>query len=292
MVTLTLVEAPSISASPPTQQQQKQQQEQYKHKQQNQQSRSSLWPMKGDVISEMDADKSKKLLEWELSSLEANDLRSHAWYHGNRVDRIEAEKLLRKCVAIEHAIIDTTITATTVNVVIPREGEEEMEGEGTNDDSDGLEDVNSDGDLAMDDFLDGLVDERGRMPDPSMATSTFMAAALLAHRRRHMDGMLSAKKPNFQGHSNRRNFYCFLVRDSINVRPPGRYVVSCLRVDKYDDVENDNKNPISGDNIADEQKRKKFLRKQLRRRIRRQQRHPVLHFVINEVSVHVLLFTV
>lgn len=244
------------------------------------------------MVSEMDADKSKKLLEWELSTLEANDLRSHAWYHGNRVDRIEAEKLLRKCVAIEHAIIDTTITATTVNVNVPREGQKEMEGESTTDNWDGLEDVNSDGDFALDDFLDGLIDERGRMPDPSMATSTSMAAALLMHQRCHMDGMLSTKKPSFQGHSNRRNFYCFLVRDSINVRPPGRYVVSCLCVDKYDDVENDNRNLESGDDNMDEQKRKKFLRRQYRRRVRRQQRHPVLHFVINEVSVHVLLFTV
>lgn len=55
-----------------------------------------------------------------------------------------------------------------------------------------------------------------------------------------------------------RYFYCFLVRDSGNVRPPGRYVLSCARVD----------NKEGG-----------------KKRRRRRRRRPglVLHFVINEI---------
>lgn len=254
--------------------------------------------------SNSDTEKNKKLLEWELSTLEANDLRSHAWYHGECLGRVEAERLLRKCVAEEHGIrittipktkninnvkinqmtentnIVSTVTASGIaqNVNVAREGEED-----TDDDSDsdnGLEDVSSlssDGDFALDDYLDELIDDDGRVPDPSTATSTLMATALLVNQRRRMNGVLPVKRPKRQPKQH-KHFYCFLVRASVNVKPPGRFVVSCLRVDKYDDVDDMRKNG------EDERSQKKRLRKQLKRRQLRQLRHPVLHFVINEVS--------
>lgn len=58
-------------------------------------------------------DMNKKQLEWELSTLEADDLRSHAWYHGCQVDRVEAERLLRQCVAEEHGNTNIEITIKT-----------------------------------------------------------------------------------------------------------------------------------------------------------------------------------
>lgn len=251
----------------------------------------------------LDAEKNKKLLEWELSTLESNDLRSHAWYHGECVGRVEAERLLRKCVAEEHGIRITTITKTkninsvninqmteNTNIVtnmtasgiaqtmnIPQE-EEDIDGDSDSDN--GLEDVSSlssDGDFAMDDYLDELIDDNGRVPDLSTATSTLMATALLVNQRRRMNGVLPVKRPKRQPKQH-KHFYCFLVRASVNVKPPGRFVVSCLRVDKYDDVDDKRKNG------EDERSQKKRLRKQLKRRQLRQQRHPVLHFVINEVS--------
>lgn len=237
-----------------------------------------------------EADKNKKLLEWELSKLGAEDLRSHAWYHGDRVDRIEAERLLRQCVAEEHGITNamttTTISTTANDVVIPP-----TEGQDDNDDisSDGLEDVSSassEGDFALDDFLDGLVDNSGNVPDPFTATTTVKAAAILLQQRRGMEVLPTKNSKNPK--RNQKHFYCFLVRDSTNVQPPGRYVVSCLRVDKYDNENNDkNKLQNHASNNGDERKRKKFLRRQLQRRQRRQQRRPVLHFVINEVNYHV-----
>lgn len=250
-----------------------------------------------------DAEKNKKLLEWELSTLEANDLRSHAWYHGECVGRVEAERLLRKCVAEEHGIgiITTTKTKNTNNVNInqmtentdivtnatvagiaqnenvPREREEDTDSDLASDN--GLEDVSSlssDGDFAVDDYLDELIGDDGRVPDPSTATSTLMATAQLINQSRRMNSVLPMKRPKRQSRQ-RKHFYCFLVRASVNVKPPGRFVVSCLRVDKYDDVNNKRKNS------EDEHSQKKRLRKQQKRRQRRQQRYPVLHFVINEV---------
>lgn len=51
-------------------------------------------PFKPQEATEPDCDspRSKKLLEWELS-LDARDLRSHAWYHG-RVSRPKAEQIV------------------------------------------------------------------------------------------------------------------------------------------------------------------------------------------------------
>lgn len=222
----------------------------------------------------------KKLLEWELSSLGADDLRSHAWYHGHRVDRAEAERLLRQCVADEHGVFTVNFSSNIADgLVVSLEGEEDNV---KYSDLDGLEDVSSvssDSDFDIDDFLDGLVDERGLMPD----SSTAMAAASILQQRRRLDGVLPSASARRSRRHNRRYFYCFLVRDSLNVRPPGRYVVSCLRVDKYNDIDN-KKNKKSAIHNEDEQKRMQFLRCQHRRRQRRQQRHPVLHFVINEVS--------
>lgn len=42
--------------------------------------------------TDMDAIQLKKILEWELS-LDARDLRSHAWYHG-AIPRIKAEEIV------------------------------------------------------------------------------------------------------------------------------------------------------------------------------------------------------
>lgn len=257
--------------------------------QQIQQSQIPLCPQKGTIMidntAHAEADKIKKLLEWELSKLGAEDMRSHAWYHGNRVDRNEAERLLRQCVAEEYGILHAKANTTTANNVpiSPKEGQEDDDDL----DSDGLEDVSSvssESDFALEDFLDGLTDESGNVPDPFTATTTVKAAALLLQQRHRLDGVLSSKSPK-RPKRNRRHFYCFLVRDSTNVRPPGRYVVSCLRVDKYDNDNNDKNKPQNQvSNIGDEQKQKKFLRRQLQRRLRRQKRRPVLHFVINEVN--------
>jgi len=240
---------------------------------------------------DVEAEKNKKLLEWELSALEADDLRSHAWYHGQQVDRTEAERLLRQCVAEEYSFATTTtITGNTNNndtIISPNHAtatiskisstlRHDVE-KGTSD-SDGMEDISSessDTDFVFDDFIDDLVDEQGVVPNSSMATSTAMAAELLLQQRRRIDGALRKlipKRPNRP----RRHFYCFLVRDSLNVRPPGRYVVSCLRVDKFEDFE-------TRDKYKTDEQRRKFCR-QLQRRQRRQNRHPVLHFVVNEVS--------
>ncbi|VVC27332.1 Ras guanine-nucleotide exchange factors catalytic domain,SH2 domain [Cinara cedri] len=216
----------------------------------------------------------KKLLEWELSSLGADDLRSHAWYHGHRVDRAEAERLLRQCVAVEHGF---SIASLGSNIIgrgsVASLGAEKDNAQDS--DSDGLEDANSvssDSDFTTDDFLDGLV--KDLVPFPS----TTMDDSLLLQQRRRLDSVLpptSARRPR----QNRRYFYCFLVRDSLNVRPPGRYVVSCLRVDKYDNEDNKNNSVRNTEN----EQRMQFLRHQQRRRRRKQQRHPVLHFVINEI---------
>lgn len=251
-------------------------------------SQSPFYSQMGTIVTDesaqIEADKRKKLLEWELSTLGAEDLRSHAWYHGARVDRIEAERLLRQCVAEDYNFVSTsTCTTSANNAVTSPKGQEDTDELG----SDGLEDVSSvssESDFALDDFLDGLVDESGNVPDPFTATTTVMAAALLLQQRRRMAGVLPTKRPRHPKR-NRRHYYCFLVRDSTNVRPPGRYVVSCLRVDKYDTDNNEiNKLHNQESNIVDEEKRKKFLRQQLQRRQRRQQRRPVLHFVINEVN--------
>lgn len=239
------------------------------------------------VVGTGDTDvEQKKLLEWELSSLGADDLRSHAWYHGHRVDRADAERLLRQCVADEHGFSAIGFSSNFIDgCLVDSQGEEYNEKDL---DSDGLEDVSSvssESDLAMDDFLDGLVDDRGVGSDPTTASSTVMATALLLQQRHRPDGVLSSVSTKRSQCYNRRYFYCFLVRDSQNVRPPGRYVVSCLRVDKYDDEENTNNKNNSARNAEHEQKRMQFLRRQRRRRQQRQQRHPVLHFVINEVSI-------
>jgi len=223
------------------------------------------------VTAEVEAEKSKKLLEWELSSLEADDLRSHAWYHGYQVNRTEAERLLRQCVAEEYGsatnfIItandtvsvsppsDVSATATNCSSSLQQHVEEAS-------DSD-LSSNSSDEDLGITDFMD----ERGLVVTLSKAKSTEMGGALLKRR-------LGPHRP-------RRHFYCFLVRYSLNVGPTGRYVLSCLRVDKYEDNETWDKN--KSQLYHDVQRRKN--RRQQQRRQQRQLRHPVLHFVVNEVS--------
>lgn len=247
-------------------------QQQFSNKGNNQRRQQGIVAGTGDT----DVDQ-KKLLEWELSSLGADDLRSHAWYHGHRVDRAEAERLLRQCIADEHGVFTVNFSS---NMADGLAASVEREEDNTKDsDSDGLEDVSSlssESDFDTDDFMDGSVDERGLMPDPS----TTMAAVSLLQQRRRPDGVLPSASARRPRRLNRRHFYCFLVRDSLNVRPPGRYVVSCLRVDKYNDIKNNKK--ITR-HYEDEQKRMHFIRCQ-RRRQRRQQRHPVLHFVVNEVS--------
>lgn len=291
-------ESQALGSPPILQQPRSQEQPQLQHQQQP---LSSLMANvnTGDHTNP-DAEKNKKLLEWELSTLEANDLRSHAWYHGEFVGRVEAERLLRKCVAEEHGIrittttkinntnniniiqmtentdiiTNATVTSIAENVngpVASREGEEDIDSDSDN----GLEDVSSmssDGDFAMDDYLDELIDNECRLTDPSM----FMTTASLINQRRRMNSVLPIKRPKRQPRQ-RKYFYCFLVRASVNVKPPGRYVVSCLRVDKYDDADDKRKNG------EDERSQKKRLQRQLKRRQLRQQRHPVLHFVINEV---------
>jgi len=249
------------------------------------------------VNADAEAEKNKKLLEWELSTLEADDLRSHAWYHGQQVNRAQAERLLRKYVAEQYgsATTTTTNTANTTNknsktlnnitaTAVKGSSSVRPNVEDTSD-SDELEDIsseNSDMDFANDDFLDDLEDESGMLSDPSVSTTAAISASLLLQQRRKVEGALSTKIPK-RPHRHRRHFYCFLVRDSINVRPPGRYVVSCLRFDKYDeDLEAEDKNETHYDD--DEQKRKKCNRRQQKQRQRKQQRYPVLHFVINEVS--------
>jgi len=233
-------------------------------------------PLNADSATvDVEAEKTKKLLEWELSALEADDLRSHAWYHGQQVDRTEAERLLRQCVAEEHGSATATIINANDTITPPNnltdaatKGSSSLQHHVEEDtsDSDEMDDVSSassDADFTIDD----CIDEHGMVPDPSLAT------------RRRIDGVLPLKRPK-RPHRPRRHFYCFLVRDSLNVRPPGRYVLSCLRVDKYEDLETGDKN-ISQRCHDDEQQRK-FRRKQQRRQ-RRQHRHPVLHFVVNEV---------
>lgn len=243
-------------------------------------------PLNSDsATADVEAEKMKKLLEWELSTLEADDLRSHAWYHGQQVDRTEAERLLRQCVAEEHGSVtaniiaandtitpskNVTATATKGSSLLQHHVEENTS------DSDGMDDVSSESSDA--DFtIDDCMDEPGMVPDPSLATSTKMAVELGLQQRRGIDGVL--KRPK-RPHRPRRHFYCFLVRDSLNVRPPGRYVVSCLRVDKYEDLETNDKN--TSQRCHDDEQRRKFQRKQQRRQ-RRQHQHPVLHFVVNEV---------
>lgn len=118
------------------------------------------------------------------------------------------------------------------------------------------------------------------VPDPSTATSSLIAAEFFQQQRRCMNDMLLSKR-SLRSHRGRRHFYCFLVRDSTNVKPPGRFVVSCLRVDKYESDETiDKEKKRSACDTIDKQ-----IRKQRQRRQRRQQQHPVLHFVINEVSL-------
>lgn len=243
-----------------------------------------LQPMvSDDEAAAIVAEKDKKQLEWELSSLGADDLRSHAWYHGYQVDRSEAERLLRQCVVDEHGYNimsdqsvsnDSKVATTATN-------------EGS--DSDGLDDVSSmssDGDFGVEGFLDELIDDNGMVPDPSMATNTTMAAMLLFQQHRRMNGLLPVK-PSVRPQNRRRHFYCFLVRDSTNVRPPGRFVVSCLRVDKYDC--DDRKLNKTSD--KDERRHEQTLYCQRQRRLQRQLKHPVLHFVINEVSLPLSIYT-
>lgn len=217
----------------------------------------------------LDAETVKKLLEFELSHLDADDMRSHAWYHGSQVDRAGAERLLRKCVTEEHGVV--------------RDVDEDI---GYADsDSNGLEDVSSvssDGDFGPDDnFFDEPLDERRQVQDSSTAMSPTMAASLSLLQRRRIDNLLPKRsaRPTRQW---QRHFYCFLVRDSLNVRPPGRYVVSCLRVDKYNDENYGSGSDGCGIGDNDEN-RKKMRSRQIRRRLRRQRQHQVLHFVINEV---------
>ncbi|XP_025196855.1 uncharacterized protein LOC112595762 [Melanaphis sacchari] len=234
-----------------------------------------------------EAEKNKKLLEWELSTLEADDLRSHAWYHGQQIDRTEAERLLRQCVAEEHSFSTTTIITENTNnndtntspnnaTVTASTGSSSLQQNVKEDssDTDGTEDISSessDVDIAFDDFSNKLVDENGVVLDPSVATSTEIAAALQLKQRRRLHGELQTKRSKRP----RRHYYCFLVRDSLNVRPPGRYVMSCLRVDKYEDLE-------IGDRYKTDEQRRKVFRQQQRRH-RRQNVHPVLHFVVNEI---------
>jgi len=219
---------------------------------------------------DVEAEKNKKLLEWELSALEADDLRSHAWYHGQQVDRIEAERLLRQYVAEEHGFSIIVEQQHTEEEASDSDGA--IDNISDNSDSDGTIDIASDSSDAEFTFED-LVDEHGVVVDPMKATSTRLASALKLRQRRRLDGLLPTKRPKRP----QRHFYCFLVRDSLNVRPPGRYVVSCLRVDKYEDLETGHKYK------TDKQLRK--FREQQQRRQRRQNRHPVLHFVVNEVSI-------
>lgn len=236
---------------------------------------SKLPPLMGvkDMDDEMDIDKSRNLLEWELSTLEAGDLRSHAWYHGNRVNREKAEWLLRKYVATEYGVTDIKeASIKNVTKVVSREGDEEME-EVTEDYSDGLDDVSSDSDFNKDDVITSFVDEH------DVASRSSMAMDQPEQKRLRMDG-----NPNIPVDRRRRHYYCFLVRDSSNVRPPGRYVMSCLRVCNYDNGVNDNRNLTYGDGIMNDEKREKFLRRQHQRRVHKQQQQQVLHFVINEVS--------
>lgn len=191
----------------------------------------------------------KKMLEWELSELEADDVRSHAWYHGDLVDRAEAERLLRRCVADEHG----------VGAFVTSQRDEEDDSEDARSSC-----TSSDCDAELlDDRLESLDDEHRLNLSSKMAP-----ALLLLKQSRHSNGQLPTTRPR---RPIRRHFYCFLVRGSTNVRPPGRFVVSCLRVDKYDD---------NNKRHNDEQ-----LRRKCRRRYRRQQRRPVLHFVINEVCL-------
>lgn len=219
---------------------------------------------------DVEAEKNKKLLEWELSALEADDLRSHAWYHGQQVDRIEAERLLQQYVAEEHGF----------SIIVERQHTEEdtsdsdgaIDNTSDNSDSDEMIDIANNCSDAGFPFED-LVDEHGVVVDPLKATSTRLAASVKLEQRRYIDGVLPTKRPKRP----RRHFYCFLVRDSLNLRPPGRYVMSCLRVDKYADLETGHKYK------TDKQLRK--FREQQQRRQRRQNRHPVLHFVVNEVSI-------
>lgn len=250
--------------------------QQEKQKEQTQKTQSQL-PLVMDImtkdVANHETEKNRKLLEWELSSLEADDLRSHAWYHGNRVDRAEAERLLRRCVAEELSIREQVDTSL-------RDGKED---DGDSDELEKDSDQSSEEEITVDDFLDGLVDEHGRIPDPSTATSTAMAPSLLLQQRRRMNGLLPSKKARNPKHK-RRHFYCFLVRDSMNIQPPGKYVMSCLRVDKYENELYVSKHGDNPDEIGNEQSHNRSLRQKRICRERRQQRFPVLHFVINEVS--------
>lgn len=254
------------------QEQQQPQQKYQLHQQYQSQLRQSQFPLVMNITTndavESDMEKNRKLLEWELSSLEANDLRSHAWYHGNKVDRIDAERLLRQCVIDEHGITSYSDNSSS------RDEEESSNSDGLDQDSgqssDDVENYNHDIQL----------DEQRQMSD------AFTASALLLKPQGHHI-MLPAKKTIAQKRQG-RHFYCFLVRDSMNIRPPGRYVVSCLRVDKYnDDV---SRKYDSYGNIGIKQSRKKSLCRQRKRRECTQQRHPVLHFVINEVSTVFYMF--
>lgn len=209
----------------------------------------------------MDAEKSKKLLEWELSTLREDDLRSHAWFHGYRVDRLEAERLLNKYVIHEHGI--DTKNIATAHSIESGEGERELKKNTENDSN-------------------RLVDENG-MTELSKNISVMLSDSLVMRQRCRMDGIPPAKKSSISNDRRQREFYCFLVRNSRNLNPPGRYVMSCLRVDNLyeDDYHDKNQNPKG----LNKEEREKLLLKQIPRSNNRQSIYPVLHFVINEVSV-------
>lgn len=76
----------------------------------------------------------------------------------------------------------------------------------------------------------------------------------------HQDSNQRSRRPS-------NYYYCFLVRESTNLRPPGRYVLSCLRVDKKFYKGSDGE----------------FTRKQRRHKNRKQSLTHVLHFIINEI---------
>lgn len=237
-------------------------------------------------------EKAKKLLEWELTSLGEKDLRSHAWFHGYQVDRVKAEQLLRQYVAEKHPI------------AIAGGGERAA----------GVAHSNSENDSTSDE--DEATSDNSSWPDLSVATSTTLSKVMLLHDDHVTIAPRPPKRPSL-----RRHYYCFLVRLSLNVQQPGRYVVSCLRVDKYDkgggnSDNNDDGNSNVNDNkitgkgrgddsssssnsnsdsktvvannggvdVEDELKREQRLRRQQLRRQRRQESHPVLHFIINEVN--------
>jgi len=221
--------------------------------------------------ADVEAEKMKKLLEWELSALEADDLRSHAWYHGQHVDRTEAERLLRQCVAEEHGSItadiiaanDTITSSNNVTATVSK-GSSLLQHrvEENTSDSDGMDDSSSERSYTYFALDHSMGKPAAKKSGPLFEISTAIVTALL-QQRPNINGVYISRE--------RRHFYCFLVRDSRNVRPPGRYVMSCLRVDKYEDLHR-----------HDDEQRRKFQRKQQRRQ-QMQHQHPVLHFVINEV---------